>query len=181
MTDKIKEILDKSNLGIISFGYFELSVENSSSFSRAQVGYRTDQYGNDLTNNSSGGWNKDWYVIASDEGNPFFIDLATSKIYTALHGNGSWNPRLLANSLDQFLDILKKLNELSINRKNPIELEKNPISLVEYEEFKNFIVHELGQDFSEWEPWVEIEDSETPDIPNSSNGNLFSKLFRKNK
>ncbi len=47
---------------------------------------------------------RDTFVFASREGDP--ILLKGEKVYTAVHGVEKWDPKLLANSFDEFLGML---------------------------------------------------------------------------
>lgn len=50
------------------------------------------------------GMDKDNFIFASREGDPIF--LKGEKIYTAVHGEGKWTPKLLSNSFKDFLENL---------------------------------------------------------------------------
>jgi hypothetical protein len=49
-------------------------------------------------------------------------------IVTATHGEGTWEPLMIADSLQDFKMILVILNDVSSNRSNPVDIEKNPLN-----------------------------------------------------
>jgi len=76
-------------------------------------------------------WNANWVVIGNQAltGDPVIMDTGNPKfpIMTDMHGEGSWNPRLIATSLDVFGFALKAIQKLSVGRENPVALEQNPL------------------------------------------------------
>ena len=75
-------------------------------------------------------WN--WWL-----GDPIFIDFEKPNlpVFTSEHGEGNWEESYIAISLENFTEILKDLKKLSINRENPVDIEKNPISKDEINTF----------------------------------------------
>ena len=70
-------------------------------------------------------------VIADDSlGDPIFVDISTPKLKVlgAAHGEGIWEPFVIADSLDNFRKIMVLVNEVTRGRTEPDDLEKNPIS-----------------------------------------------------
>jgi len=78
----------------------------------AQVGFRGPRLG-DEGFIAPHGWHRGWVVIATDAGDPYFLDISKatlegeSPVLTAMQGTGTWEPRLAASSLAQFLQILR--------------------------------------------------------------------------
>jgi len=157
--EEVKKLLDEFNLGIVSIGILEIACVNSSNFEHEQLGYRIADDGEDLTGSSEGRWRPSWYVIATENADPYFIDLDSNRIYYAMHGEGSWTPNLIAENYAQFGAIVNHLKKLALERKNPVELENKPITKSEQDLFRTFIEEELNLDFGNWELWVEIEDA----------------------
>lgn len=91
---------DKETLNFILF----LEEE----FERAQIGYRMDQQGKTLIGNNSGDWEDGWFVIGydADLGDPLFVDTSDSfyPVLTAEKGLGEWEPSVLFDSFDEFLN-----------------------------------------------------------------------------
>jgi hypothetical protein len=70
---------------------------------RAQIGYRVDTKGRDLTGRGKKDWSPTWIVVSTDEdlGDPLFVDVSDDKlpVLTAMHGQGDWAPDEVADSL----------------------------------------------------------------------------------
>jgi hypothetical protein len=60
-----------------------------------------------FTGENAGDWKRDWFVIACEDllGDPIFVDLSEPglPVFTAAHGEGEWNPVLIASSLRGFI------------------------------------------------------------------------------
>jgi hypothetical protein len=130
--DKIKTFL--SDITDLSIGYNEINFIQPENLDENQVGYSKDPDGNSLTTGNDGDWQVEWLVIATDQvGDPIIIDVSspTLSVLSASNGEGSWEPFVIANGLDNFKNIISILKILSINREYPVDLDKHPIS--EYE------------------------------------------------
>ncbi len=68
---------------------------------------------------------------------PIFVDIENPNlpVFISEHDNGEWEENYIAISIENFSSILNDLRNLSINRQNPVEIEKNPISETELELF----------------------------------------------
>nr|WP_319394728.1 hypothetical protein [uncultured Desulfobacter sp.] len=90
-----------------------------------------------------GDWLSPWAVIGRDSsfGDPIFIDSSNSNfpVYTAAHGEGIWSPELISGTYADFLLVIEKLETLAANRRNPVEMQKNPMTQEEYDSFINFV------------------------------------------
>lgn len=80
----------------------KLTLTSFSKLRNMQVGYRW--YDDGITIE---GWNINWLVIGQDSGDPIIYDLITKNIYSAIHGIGTWEIKLLADSLSEFLIFIK--------------------------------------------------------------------------
>jgi hypothetical protein len=92
-----------------------------------------------------GAWSDKWVVIATDQlDDPIFADLSTGEfsIYSAVHGEGTWEPYLIADSLAKFKAIIQRLQTLSIGRTNPIEIERDPINDENKAQFLSYVSRE---------------------------------------
>lgn len=85
-----------------------------------------------LTDSKKGRWKGTWLVIANEDesGNPIFVDLASDNIpvFTARHGEGKWQPELIADSFQGFVQVLEQVQSVAQGRENPVKLEKNPLT-----------------------------------------------------
>ncbi|MCF2874398.1 MULTISPECIES: hypothetical protein [unclassified Tenacibaculum] len=158
--EELKKEIENLKSNSLSIGYNELTFATNENLADFQLGYSVDPEGESLIGEEEGDWNKDWVVISLDElGEPHFVDLKTEKVYTAMHGEGDWNPDLIAISVSKYFEIINFLKKLSKNRDNPSDLEENPISQNEIEEFEKLIeeINNGRVEFYEWENWVENE------------------------
>ncbi|MFL5742600.1 MAG: hypothetical protein ACJ75B_20420 [Flavisolibacter sp.] len=133
--DKIRSFLsDTTNL---SLGCNEINFIQADSLDEEQIGYSIDQYGNSLVTGQDGDWHEEWLVIGADQlGDPIIVDVSSTKltILSAAHGEGSWEPFVIADSLDAFKNIISILGNVSKERTNPVDMKKNPLTDKERQE-----------------------------------------------
>ncbi|WP_232698394.1 SMI1/KNR4 family protein [Brevibacillus daliensis] len=81
--------------------YINLDIFGAKDLIQGQWGYNY----NPVTDEAITDWPTDYLVIASDEGNPYCIDLSkrNTVIYTAEHGTGSWDFSIAYDNLVEFL------------------------------------------------------------------------------
>ena len=102
------QALGKQSISLLPGPFQELVVYAAPEIEQAQVGFRGMRPGDDSFV-APHGWRRTWIVIAYDNGDPYFIDTAKPlpdgecPIWMAMHGTGTWEPRLVASSLAQFL------------------------------------------------------------------------------
>lgn len=81
---------------------------------------------------NEGDWNPNWLVIGHEDlcGDPIFVDLShsTLPVFTAAHGQDRWDKELLASTFGGFVLALNEVDRISKNRRNPVELKRNPLS-----------------------------------------------------
>ncbi len=103
----------------VAFGYQSVRVLDTSELAAGQDGYAGE------------GWSATWLVIATEDllGDPIFVDLASDAlaVFTAAHGEGTWEPVPIADSLDAFVAALHAVQAISVGRGNPVQLEQNPL------------------------------------------------------
>lgn len=124
-----------------------------------QEGYSFDENGDSLISGQDGDWQENWIVIASDYvGDPIFVDNTSPAlmVLSAAHGETTWDPLIIAGSLDKFKEIISILATISRHRSNPVDLEKDPINEDErssvLKAIKNITPHsEIGY----WEIFLE--------------------------
>lgn len=82
--------------------YISLHIYSAQELATGQLGYSC----NPVIDQVIEEWPSTYLVIASDEGDPYCIDLAgeDSTIYTAEHGTGSWDFAVAYDNLAQFLE-----------------------------------------------------------------------------
>jgi hypothetical protein len=127
--DKIENFL--SGVTDVSLGSNEINFIQPDDLDAEQIGYSVDPSGNSLITGNDGDWQEEWLVIATDQlGDPFIVDVSSPKltVLSAAHGEESWEPFVIANSLENFKAIISVLHKVAKNRTNPIELEKDPIT-----------------------------------------------------
>lgn len=127
--DKVKVFL--ANVQDVALGYSEINFFSNKKLIEEQVGFRVDLKGNSLITGNPGDWQEEWLVIAIDSlGDPIFVDTSLPQlpVLTATHGEGVWEPEMIADNLDKLETIVSMLNKLSKNRTSPVDLEANPIN-----------------------------------------------------
>jgi hypothetical protein len=103
------------NICIDGIGLLPLKYANVKDFNSMQSGYRFDALvGEYLVSDKKGGWQKSWYVFAANYfDDPFYIDFAESDIgfpvYFSQHGEGKWTQNKIADSIEHFEHILRKI------------------------------------------------------------------------
>jgi len=121
----------------VSLGYGTIRLYRAPEIQALQIGYSVSPTGEPLTGDRQGDWSTEWIVIGNEElnGDPIFID--TSKegfpVYTAIHGEGEWNAKQIAVSLEGFGHALSIVADVARGRERPIALENNPLTQSEKE------------------------------------------------
>ncbi|GAB2454710.1 hypothetical protein GCM10011375_02290 [Hymenobacter qilianensis] len=122
----------------ISLGYSEIKFVDYDDLDAAQIGYKVDSKGNNLTSINEGDWQEEWLVIANDDlGDPIIVDTSSPDlaVLTAAHGEGDWEPQVIAESLDDFKEILNILNNSSLERNSELDTDKNSIDETQKQDF----------------------------------------------
>jgi hypothetical protein len=141
--DKIMEY-DKSKYkeAYISFGYTGIQLFSPNELDEVQLGYAVQPNGKSLAGTKHDDWKNSWLVIGktTDCGDPIFVDLLSDDlmVFTASHGQGAWEAELIASSYSGFFKVIKEFSKLAMGRSNPRELERNPMTQVEYDAFISF-------------------------------------------
>jgi hypothetical protein len=148
--------------GDISLGCSEINFCTIENIEDNQTGYGTDTDGNTLMTGNVGDWLKQWIVIATDQlGDPIIVDtqLPNYPVFSAIHGEGKWEPFLIANSLANFKKIIGLIKQVSKNRTTPVEIENNPITKEELNRVVDDILKiDTGADISFWKSFLETDD-----------------------
>jgi len=124
--------------GEVSFGVGGLLLFEAAEVDARQVGYSVAPDGSSLCG-GSGRWRPTWIVIGYETacGDPLFIDTSDPAlpVFTAVHGEGMWNPVKIAVSAETFLESMKEFARIAVGRSNPVEQDQNPLSDDERNEF----------------------------------------------
>jgi len=145
----------------ISFGYRTVRLFPADELEEAQLGYSVGESGEDFTGENAGDWKGNWLVIAHEDslGEPLFVDLNVQElpVYTAAHGEGAWNPVLVASSLRGFIEALEEVEHVSKGRSNPVEAQRNPLPDSERQRVLSKVAALNGNAPPEfWESWFEV-------------------------
>jgi hypothetical protein len=125
----IKKFLDV--VPDLSFGSSEIVFFRSDDLEDGQKGYRFDENGKSLITGQDGDWQENWIVIANDYvGDPIFIDISSPNltVLCAAHGEATWDPLIIADSLAKFKDVILILATASKHRTNPVDLAADPMN-----------------------------------------------------
>jgi hypothetical protein len=124
--------LDSLGFQEISYDVGGLKLFTPEELEEAQVGYSRSAEGQSFCNGDPESWKPQWLVIGHETalGDPIFIDTSASglPVLTAMHGEGAWEPRMIALSLEDFAVALSAFQKISVGRENPVALEQNPLS-----------------------------------------------------
>lgn len=122
----------------VSFGYTGIHIYQPEELKEAQVGYSISLDGNSLIDDEAGGWQRNWTVVGYEElcGDPIFVYVSAEDcpVYTAMHGEGSWTPILIADTIEGFAKALESVATIATDRATPVRLERNPLSTTERNE-----------------------------------------------
>ncbi|MED1569195.1 copper resistance protein [Bacillus paramycoides] len=131
--NELYNLLDTFKERELSIGYSVLIIYSNDALEKEQLGYSIDNKGNSLIGTNKGDWRQSWFVIGHEEeyGNPIFVDMSRRylPVYTAEHGEGEWNPRIVSSSLKGFIKTSNYLYDLSKGRETPIENKDNALSV----------------------------------------------------
>lgn len=155
------DIRRKVSVDNVSLGYQTVTLFPVDELEEAQLGYSVSESGEVLSGDNEGDWKSSWFVIASEDllGNPLFVDLNEEQlpVYTATHGEGAWNPIMVSSSFHSFIQALEEIDDIAEGRRNPVELERNPLSDAERENTLRRIAEINGGVYLEfWESWFEV-------------------------
>jgi len=159
---KLIEYLGRVEPREVSVGHMTLRLFEPHELDSNQTGYSRDVAGRNLTGTAEGEWRSEWLVVGQEDmcGDPVFIDISNDDlpVFTAVDGEGIWEPTLLATSLNGFVAGLRLVSQLGANRSNPVELEGNPLSEPEMKALVDGLqCLGEGAELGCWTNWFEIE------------------------
>jgi hypothetical protein len=145
----------------IDYGVGGVELLQPEDVPEGQVGYSVASDGEQLVGTKAGDWRSEWVVIGFESacGDPIFASqMNPHSVFTAMHGEGSWQPRLVAPSLEVFRDCLEIFRRFAHRRNTPGELEANPPSEQEQSQFLKEIRQLTAEDADACAFWaVQIE------------------------
>lgn len=110
-----------------------LELTKFSDLMEVQEGYRWDINTGKVDSN----WDDNWLVIGQDSGDPIIYNLDNKEIYSAVHGVGLWDLKLLSTNLEEFLLFIKSWL-LALSNYDYKSLDENYLpNKAVFEEFKN--------------------------------------------
>ena len=156
---KYEEALRQLPFRSVSFGAMAIRLYEIEQLQSAQVGYSVGADGISFTGNQEGDWRDWWLVIGYEDlsGDPIFIDVLQEDcpVYTALHGEGSWDARLIASSIGGFAVALATVAALAKGRENMVALDANPLPRTESEvAVAEIQANNPGAPMNFWEDWL---------------------------
>ena len=116
----------------VSFGCGGIELFALAEIESLQVGYSIKPDGSSLCTGEEGAWQPAWIVIGRETGlgDPIFIDTSSAAlpVYTAMHGEGTWELVSVATSAEAFANCCNEFSRIAAGRANPGEYAANPIS-----------------------------------------------------
>jgi len=123
----------------ISFGSGGIRLFRLPEIEREQVGYSISQDGASLCKEGDGAWQPSWIVIGRETacGDPLILETSDPAlpVLFAIHGEGTWEPEVIAVSFDAFLASLEEFARISAGRGNPAARDANPMGERERDAF----------------------------------------------
>ena len=125
---RVRQLISVSE---VSYGIGGIKLFNTEEIEEGQVGYSVAPDGRSLCGDGAGEWQPGWIAVGYETacGDPLFIETTDRSlpVFTAVHGEGSWQPKSVAISFDAFASCLREFAKLANGRANPVELENNPL------------------------------------------------------
>ena len=158
--DRYREVYVRHGAGEVALGYRTVVIAPPEGLEDAQIGYSRAPDGADLTGSGDGAWNPSWVVVGYEDqcGDPVFVDTAARDwpVYTAMHGEGTWDALPIAISFDAFLLALARVRTASAGRETPVALENNPFSDSERSDLlASIAAANPGCELDFWQSWLE--------------------------
>jgi len=133
--------------------------KNIEFYTKEQLLWKMDGYNyNSVENNPIENWDENWFIFASEGGDPYIIKLNEkeefSKVYKAYHTEGSWDFFPMADSIGEFLLSAFALSHACIgfDGEDSISDDENGFNLVEPNAtwFFSFLKEYTPKYYDEW-------------------------------
>lgn len=127
---------EKLGFDQIEFSVGGIDLFRPDELEEAQVGYAVDEDGKSLVSGEPGAWQADWVAIAYETsfGDVIFTSrTAPHPVFSSVHGEGPWEARAIAPSLEAFGVCLEAFRLYATDRGSPGEVTDNPPSQQEQE------------------------------------------------
>lgn len=121
----------------VTLGYTTVHLYPASALREAQSGYGVTPGEEDPD------WEESWLVIGMEDctGDPIFVDIEDEDfpVYTCAPDMSEWTPELIANSFQNFIEILDRIRLVARGRENPEALAAKPLTEEECDGILDFI------------------------------------------
>jgi len=151
------EFLKELDWTKFEIGYGGVNLFKGDEIVSRQVGYSITSDGKKLSGLEDGDWKPSWLAIGYEIalGDPLFIDveLPSSPVMTAMHGEGVWAPEIIASNLEGFFSILGRLGEIARGG-------NWPVTAREQDEFLNEVRRSKGEKATDvfWRMQIGLEE-----------------------
>jgi hypothetical protein len=140
----------------VQYGCGGLKLFEAEELEEAQIGYSVGANGESFCRSHKGSWAPGWFVIGHDTGvgDPIFIDseIPELPVFTAMHGEGFWDPKPVAVSLNAFAQCWIEFARLAQERESPVEQKSTSLSESQRASYLNRI-REINKSQIEAELW----------------------------
>lgn len=139
LPDRYNAVRENFPVGEVSYGCGGVRLFSAGELADGQIGYSVAPDGSSLCSGEAGAWQPNWVVIGNETacGDPLFVDIraTTLPVFTAMHGEGAWEPVQVAVSIEAFAMCIEEFSRISVGRSNPVEREANPVGEDERTDF----------------------------------------------
>ncbi len=130
------------DIDTVEYGGIGFRLFRSNEIPEGRVGFAVTTDGRSLMGSAPGDWRSEWVVIGHDTGcgDPVFAsDVPPHPVFAAMHGQGYWEPKLVAPSLDAFGHCLTLFQRFAAHRSITDEVHANPPTPAEQAQFLTLI------------------------------------------
>jgi hypothetical protein len=126
------------DIDAVEFGVGGIRLFRSSEVAKGQLGFAVASNGESLGGAGPGDWRPEWVVIGIETacGDPIFASQETPHpVFSAMHGQGFWEPKLVAPSIAAFAKCVRELYRFATGRSWPYGIDPNPPTPEQQAEF----------------------------------------------
>ena len=130
------------DIDVVEYGGIGIQLYRADEVPEGQLGFAATSDGRSLIGSAPGDWRSEWVVIGRDTGcgDPVFAsETAPHPVFTAIHGQGYWQAKLVAPSLDTFAHCFRLFQRFAAGRCTPDEVNENPPTPEEQAKFLTVI------------------------------------------